>query len=105
MEHVYVYATTVEDFYRLRSGARGSVVVFAASWCPPCGRLKKWLDEKCRDLKIPIVVVDVEEPGVASLASTVHGMPTIELYRGEKLERVMEGFREKELVAWLAEFY
>jgi hypothetical protein len=32
-------------------------------------------------------------------------MPTLELYRGEKLERVMEGFREKELVEWLAEFY
>jgi len=97
-----LYANTVEDFYRLRSGSEGSVVVFGASWCPPCGRLKKWLNE--RSVRIPLVFVDVEEPGVRVLASTVRGMPTIELYRGERVEKILEGFREEELAAWLAEF-
>jgi thiol-disulfide isomerase/thioredoxin len=95
--HAYTYANTMEDFYRLQSGYTSSVVIYSASWCGPCVRLKEWLNESFAASTFPIVVVDVDNEAVKMLTENVEAMPTIEVYQNGERTHVMQGFQKDKL--------
>lgn len=99
--HAYTYADTMEDFYRLQSGFAASVVIYSASWCGPCVRLKEWLNETYGNFKYPIVVVDVDAEEMKLLTENVEAMPTIEVYQNGERTHVLQGFAKDKVDAVL----
>lgn len=100
-KHAYTYAPSMEDFYRLQSGYASSVVIYSASWCGPCVRLKEWLNETYRAASFPIVVVDVDNEAMRPLTEGVEAMPTIEVYQNGERTQVMQGFQKDKLESLL----
>ncbi len=74
-----------EAYAQLQAG-RPMVVVFSATWCPPCQRLKAALDGS----DIPFAVWDVDHPPVAGqVFSEREGMPFVSIWhRGALIARM-----------------
>ena len=75
------YPNDDEDFHRLRKGLGESqriVVVFTASWCGPCRRIKPFLlEEANKRHDVPMVFADVDACGDAGADHGVTALPSV----------------------------
>ena len=67
-----------------------ALVIYSATWCGPCRKLKEWLKEEYEVLPFPVRIADVEE--LEELSQDIRGLPTLlGFHKGEVFVR-MEGF-------------
>lgn len=72
------------------------VLLYCASWCDPCKKLKEWIDTEYSN-SITICVIDIDNPDVESICSHVNALPTTEIFVSSKCVFSLEGYRKDEL--------
>jgi thioredoxin-like negative regulator of GroEL len=79
------------------------IVVFTASWCAPCGKLKKMLKTAPEELKsFGVRIIDIDEHPDAAKTYSVTRLPTtIRFYADGTMARKVGYTTEKDFFAWL----
>lgn len=79
------------------------LVVFSASWCPPCVNLKKMLKEQPKQLEnFSIRVLDIDEHPDAAKTHSVTRLPTvIRFHANGKLSRKVGYTTPQDFFRWL----
>ena len=93
-----------ENFKDQISGEKLSLVQFSASWCGPCKQLKQIVEKISDDLadKIDCYYHDIESQPNAPTKYSVRGVPTILLFKNEKLLDTKVGATsEKDLLEFI----
>ena len=88
-----------EKFKEQISGSKLALIQFSASWCGPCKQLKPIVEKISDDLadKIDCFYHDIETQPNEPTKYSVRGLPTIHLFKHEKLLATKEGAtREKD---------
>ena len=96
--------STDEKFKNQISGSRLSLIQFSASWCGPCKQLKPIVEKISDDLadKIDCFYHDIESQPNEPTKYSVRGVPTILLFKNEKLLATKVGAtNEKDLLEFL----
>ncbi len=73
------------------------LIDFYADWCGPCKKMKPSLDEISTEMKDKIIVVRINADDNQALckALQIDALPTLQLYKNEKLIWANTGFLEK----------
>lgn len=71
-----------------------NLVIYSASWCGPCGQLKKTL--KGVDLGIPVNIIDVDEDPVSATENAIRGVPTLLLIEDNVVVKRKSGYMSSE---------
>ena len=93
-----------EKFKEQISGNKLSLVQFSASWCGPCKQLKPIVEKISNDLsdKISCYYHDIESQPNEPTKYSVRGVPTILLFKNEKLLGTKVGAtNEKDLLEFI----
>jgi thioredoxin 1 len=93
-----------EKFKQQISGNKLSLVQFSASWCGPCKQLKPIVEKISEDLgdKIECYYHDIENQPNEPTKYSVRGVPTILLFKNEKLLDTKVGATsEKDLLEFI----
>ena len=93
-----------ENFKDQISGEKLSLVQFSASWCGPCKQLKPIVEKISDDLadKIDCYYHDIESQPNEPTKYSVRGVPTILLFKNEKLLDTKVGATsEKDLLEFI----
>ena len=93
-----------EKFKEQISGSKLSLVQFSASWCGPCKQLKPIVEKISNDLsdKINCFYHDIESQPNEPTKYSVRGVPTILLFKNEKLLATKVGATsEKDLLDFI----
>jgi|TARA_B110000027_G_C15923968_1_gene213861 thioredoxin 1 len=96
--------STDEKFKDQISGNKLSLVQFSASWCGPCKQLKPIVEKISDDLadKIDCFYHDIESQPNEPTKFSVRGVPTILLFKNEKLLATKVGATsEKDLLEFI----
>jgi thioredoxin 1 len=96
--------STDEKFKNQISGSRLSLIQFSASWCGPCKQLKPIVEKISDDLadKIDCFYHDIESQPNEPTKYSVRGVPTILLFKNEKLLATKVGATsEKDLLEFI----
>lgn len=93
-----VRAVTDETFHREVLDHEGPVLVdFWADWCPPCRMIDPVLAQIARERAgaLTILKINNDENPVTAAHYRVMSLPTLILFRGGEVVRVMVGARPK----------
>ena len=93
-----------EKFQDQISGSKLSLIQFSASWCGPCKQLKPIVEKISDDLadKVDCYYHDIESQPNEPTKYSVRGVPTILLFKKEKLLDTKVGATsEKDLLEFL----
>ena len=93
-----------EKFKNQISGNKLSLIQFSASWCGPCKQLKPIVEKISDDLaeKIDCFYHDIETQPNEPTKYSVRGVPTILLFKNEKLLATKVGATsEKDLLEFI----
>lgn len=93
-----IISVTDADFQERVVGNQLPVLVeFWAEWCPPCRLIAPVLDELSKEYAGRLVVAKInsDENPVTTAANRVLGIPTMQVYRGGELVKVIVGARSK----------
>tara|TARA_B100000767_G_C19411856_1_gene388317 strand:+ start:197 stop:514 length:318 start_codon:yes stop_codon:yes gene_type:complete len=93
-----------EKFKDQISGEKLSLIQFSASWCGPCKQLKPIVEKISDDLadKIDCYYHDIESQPNEPTKYSVRGVPTILLFKNEKLLDTKVGATsEKDLLEFI----
>ena len=73
------------------------LIDFYADWCAPCKKMKPSLDEISTEMKDNIIVVRINADDNQALCKSlqIDALPTLQLYKNEKLIWANTGFLEK----------
>ena len=73
------------------------LIDFYADWCAPCKKMKPSLDEISTEMKDKIIVVRINADDNQALCKSlqIDALPTLQLYKNEKLIWANTGFLEK----------
>lgn len=96
--------STDEKFKEQISGNKLSLIQFSASWCGPCKQLKPIVEKISEDLadKIDCFYHDIESQPNEPTKFSVRGVPTILLFKNEKLLATKVGATsEKDLLEFI----
>ena len=96
--------STDEKFQDQISGSKLSLIQFSASWCGPCKQLKPIVEKISDDLadKVDCYYHDIESQPNEPTKYSVRGVPTILLFKDEKLLATKVGAtNEKDLLEFL----
>lgn len=94
----------IEEYNKLLKSDKLVLVDFGAKWCAPCRKLSPILDEIAMEKKdvLSLVKIDADEHSLLSQQLQVEFLPTLLLYKDEKLIWKSTGFVEKpEIVSHL----
>jgi len=67
---------TLPDLLAIASQHNAIVVDFYANWCGPCKNIAPYVHNKCKELGVVLVKVDVDVNGEAATKYGVTAMPT-----------------------------
>lgn len=67
-----------------------NLVIYSASYCNPCGQLKKTLQTV--DLGISVSIIDVDEDPVSAAENAVRGVPTLLLIEDNVVSKRKSGY-------------
>jgi|TARA_B100001093_G_scaffold187382_1_gene179987 thioredoxin 1 len=93
-----------EKFKEQISGSKLALIQFSASWCGPCKQLKPIVEKISDDLadKIDCFYHDIETQPNEPTKYSVRGVPTILLFKDEKLLATKVGATsEKDLLEFI----
>ena len=93
-----------DKFHEQISGSKLSLIQFSASWCGPCKQLKPIVEKISDDLsdKIDCYYHDIESQPNEPTKYSVRGVPTILLFKNEKLLDTKVGASsEKDLMEFI----
>jgi thioredoxin 1 len=96
--------STDEKFKEQISGSKLALIQFSASWCGPCKQLKPIVEKISDDLadKIDCFYHDIENQPNEPTKYSVRGVPTILLFKDEKLLATKVGATsEKDLLEFI----
>ena len=96
--------STDEKFKEQISGNKLSLIQFSASWCGPCKQLKPIVEKISEDLadKIDCFYHDIESQPNEPTKFSVRGVPTILLFKNEKLLATKVGATsEKDMIEFI----
>ena len=96
-----------EDFDKLIKNEKLALVDFGAKWCAPCKRMAPSIDKLSKDeaLKAKVVKIDVDENEPLSQLLKIDVLPTLHLYKGNKLVWQHEGYlNEQELIETIVKY-
>jgi thiol:disulfide interchange protein len=102
-------ATAALSAASVNDATRPSVVVFTASWCPPCQEMKEstWPDARVARAmkKYNAVWADVDQHGQLAQRFGVQSIPTVVLLdqNAREIGRSSGFVSPEEMVAWLGE--
>lgn len=83
-----------------------AVVDFSAGWCAPCRALGPILEELEREYPdVKFCRVDVDREPALARDFNVRSVPTVLLIKNEMIVNAFVGFRKKEDIVSLLEFY
>ena len=63
---------------------KNAVIKFTASWCGPCKAIAPLVEKLIEELKLTLIVVDVDEDEVTSQKFKITAMPTIVFVKDDK---------------------
>jgi thioredoxin len=91
---------TVQQFNELLKTDKIVLVDFYAEWCGPCKQMKPYLEEISKDMaaSVTVVRIDVDENQQLSQELKVDALPTLSVYKSQKLTWRNVGYIEKEKV-------
>ena len=77
------------------------LIDFYADWCAPCKKMKPYLDEISTEMKDKIIVIRINADDNQTLckALQIDALPTLQLYKNEKLTWANSGYLEKNKIA------
>lgn len=98
----FIDLSDTEEFKNVISKNRFVVVDYHASWCGPCRRLGKWLDEQIAAGKysgIRFYKIDVDNEFFEDHCKShgISGIPHIEFYRDGVLVKKIIGLKQDEI--------
>ena len=96
--------STDEKFKEQIGGIKLSLIQFSASWCGPCKQLKPIVEKISEDIadKIDCYYHDIESQPNEPTKYSVRGVPTILLFKDEKLLDTKVGATsEKDLLEFI----
>lgn len=71
-----------------------NLVIYSASWCGPCGQLKKTLQSI--DLGVPVSIIDVDADPVSASENSIRGVPTLLLFDENMVIKRKSGYMSAE---------
>ncbi len=91
---------TKAEFYKIIESHDLVLVDFYAVWCGPCKRLKPTLDEIKKEMgdKLLLLTIDVDENQSLSSQLGITAMPTMHVYKKQKLTWNNEGLVNKKTI-------
>ena len=94
------------EFRSSVEGSKGVVVVdFFATWCGPCKMLGPVLEDLGKELegKAKIIKVDIDQSGDLADEFRISSVPTMILFKDNKIVDTMVGFLPKERIKQVIE--
>ncbi|MDE7411515.1 MAG: thioredoxin [Paramuribaculum sp.] len=98
----------MEDFDKIISEEKPTLVDFYATWCGPCKMQAPIIDEVKHELgdKVNVLKVDVDKNSALSQRYSVRSIPTLIVFvKGEAVWRGYGVHSKEQLVAKLSEFF
>lgn len=89
-----------QQFDELLNNDKLVLVDFYAEWCPPCKKMKPYLDEISNDMADKVIVIRIDADDNRELCKElkIEGLPVLQLYKNKTLIWNNEGFIDKETV-------
>ena len=73
---------------------------YGAKWCGPCKMLKPIIKE-LKNSGLNIEIIDIDENSDKAIKNGVMGVPTIIIYKNNKVFERFTGFKSKEEIVYL----
>jgi thioredoxin len=91
---------SLQQFNQSLESGKLVLVDFYAEWCPPCKKMKPYLDEISSEMKDKVVVMRINADDNQDLirALKIDGLPVLHIYKNKQLQWSHTGFIEKEAV-------
>lgn len=88
---------SVEDFQKLLQTDKYVLVDFYATWCGPCKQMEPDLKDIAENMKDKVIVIriDVEQNPTLSKHFEIESLPTIQIYKNQKLVWEDIGYKTK----------
>ena len=92
--HIFKTASTKSDFQTMMesAGDKAVFVKFSATWCPPCVRMKEFLEDYCKGKEdnAVYIAIDVDENGEVAAEYNVSSIPVLLVFvNGQQKEKVV----------------
>lgn len=91
---------TKKDYSKLITDERLVLVDFGAKWCGPCRKMDPTIKKLSLDkeLDIKVVKIDVDQNEQLSQELNIEALPTLHLYKNQKLVWQQEGYMTEEQI-------
>jgi thioredoxin len=78
---------TKQQFDVLLNSDKLVLIDFYADWCPPCKKMKPYLDEISNDMTAKVVVIRINADDNQTLCNDlqINALPVLQLYKNKKL--------------------
>ena len=105
MENVNVIYVTQDDFEKeVLKSEKPVLVDFFASWCGPCQRLSKIIEQLSADRPdVKVVKVDVDESQMLAMQFGVRSIPTVVVFKNGKEVNRNVGFATRDQLITLCD--
>ena len=105
MENVNVIYVTQDDFEKeVLKSEKPVLVDFFASWCGPCQRLSKIIEQVSADRSdVKVVKVDVDESQMLAMQFGVRSIPTVVVFKNGKEVKRNVGFATRDQLITLCD--
>lgn len=89
-----------QQFNELLNSDRLVLIDFYADWCPPCKKMKPYLEEISKEMtdKVIVIPINADENQELCKELKIDALPVLQLYKNKKLIWTNTGFISKEEV-------